>query len=144
MIRISRLPVSVLLLTGLAFPQASPAFQYSSPQKIEGVTTIDAEGVVDLARASDSLLIIDSRLGIDHEKGYIEGSVNLVDSETNCESLGALSPKTDTPMVFYCNGVNCDRSDIAVKIARDCGYERLYWFRGGVEEWQAKQFPLVR
>ncbi|MEA3411019.1 MAG: rhodanese-like domain-containing protein [Pseudomonadota bacterium] len=140
----TRLLVLPGILIALATPLTTWSFEYNSPEHIRGAKTIDAEGLADIAQSSPSLLIVDARMAMDHAKGYIEGSVNLVDSDTNCDSLGELAPQIDTPMVFYCNGVNCDRSDIAVKIARDCGYRRLYWFRGGVEEWQAKRFPLVK
>jgi rhodanese-related sulfurtransferase len=49
-----------------------------------------------------------------------------------------------TPVIFYCNGVRCDRSGRAVRIAVACGYRDVYWFRGGIEEWRVKQFPLIQ
>ncbi|MBL4868208.1 MAG: rhodanese-like domain-containing protein [Pseudomonadales bacterium] len=46
-------------------------------------------------------------------------------------------------MVYYCNGPKCGRSATAVKIALKCGYEKIFWFRGGFEEWKIKRFPII-
>ena len=58
--------------------------------------------------------------------------------------LAALLPAKSTPVVFYCNGINCDRSDKAVVIALGCGYTAIHWFRGGIEEWREKNYPLMQ
>ena len=50
----------------------------------------------------------------------------------------------ETPVTFYCNGMNCDRSDKAAVIAIDCGYSEVYWFRGGIEELRARKYPLIQ
>ena len=46
--------------------------------------------------------------------------------------------------LFYCNGVKCDRSVKSVNIALGCGYVRLYWFRGGFEEWRRKDYHYLK
>ena len=68
----------------------------------------------------------------------------LVDTKTDCDSLARLIGTRTTPVIFYCNGVRCDRSGRAVGIAVACGYRDVYWFRGGIEEWRAKEFPLIQ
>jgi rhodanese-related sulfurtransferase len=106
--------------------------------------TIDAEQLIELVVKHADAVVIDSRVGTDRADGYIEGSVNLVDSRTNCESLAGLIPTHGTPVIFYCNGVRCDRSGRAVGIAVACGYRQVYWFRGGIEEWRSKAYPLIQ
>jgi rhodanese-related sulfurtransferase len=115
-----------------------------APAAIEGILLLDAEGLVQLAGESPDLVIVDSRTAINHKRGYIEGSISLPDTETHCETLASILPAKETPVVFHCNGPRCQRSGIAAKIALSCGYKRVYWFRGGIEEWQEKDYPLRR
>ncbi|MEN8107569.1 MAG: rhodanese-like domain-containing protein [Pseudomonadota bacterium] len=129
----------------LCLPVVLPAADdYTSPDTIEGTIVIDAGQLIELVGNNDDMVMIDSRIKEDRTEGYIEGSHHLVDRDTDCDSLARLLSDKTTPVVFYCNSINCDRSDRAVVIARDCGYTEIYWFRGGVEEWREKSFPLIQ
>lgn len=134
-----------ILITVLILTHGSVcADDYLSPEAIEGSTKIDAEALIELARDKDDLVIIDSRIRADRRQGFITGSISLPDIHTNCTSLFSLIDTKSTPTVFYCNGPKCKRSDRAVVIARDCGYTNLYWFRGGFEEWQSKNYLISK
>jgi rhodanese-related sulfurtransferase len=113
------------------------------PEAIAGVTTLDAEGLIELAQRQPQLVVIDSRVPADRHQGYIQGSVNLPVTQATCATLGDLLADLDTPVLFYCNGIKCGRSVIAVEIAGSCGYRQLYWFRGGFEEWKQKGYPFL-
>ena len=117
---------------------------YISPETIEGTHRIEAEGLIQLVNRNESQVIIDSRISSDRKLGYIPGSISLPDTDTNCESLARLIPEKSDPVVFYCNGPSCRRSDIAVDIAVDCGYTSIYWFRGGIEAWRANNYPIAK
>lgn len=120
-----------------------PAVKVDIPNNIPGTTLVDAEEVIALAAKTPNLVIIDARIEGDRKHGYIEGSVSLPDPQTNCASLAKVIPKKNTPTLIYCNGVKCGRSVISSRIALKCGYTKLYWFRGGFEEWLAKDYPYV-
>lgn len=113
------------------------------PESIPGVQRLDAEGVIELANRIPDLVVIDARIATDRQQGYIEGSVSLPDVATTCDSLGALVTDHERPVLFYCNGVECGRSVVSVRIAQRCGYRNLYWFRGGFEEWLEKGYPYL-
>ena len=115
-----------------------------SPEQIDGVTNVNAEGLIEMVMQHGDLVLIDSRIISDRNEGYIEGSVSLPDIDTNCDSLGNAISTPRTPMLFYCNGVRCGRSANAAEIALSCGYSNIYWFRNGIEEWQEKEYPLVQ
>jgi rhodanese-related sulfurtransferase len=115
-----------------------------SPERIDGVHVVDAEGLIEQVMHTPSLVLVDSRIKADRLEGYIEGSISLPDIDTSCTSLAKVIPGLTTPVLFYCNGIRCGRSARAAVIARDCGYTNLYWFRRGMEEWQEKQYPLVQ
>ena len=136
--------VAILLLVVLVAGGAPASGEYVSPEAIEGAVTIDAEQLIAMAVRRPGTVLIDSRVAVDRTDGYIEGSVHLVDTKTDCDSLAGLIATHTTPVIFYCNGIRCDRSGRAVRIALACGYREGYWFRGGIEEWRAKEFPLVQ
>jgi len=115
---------------------------YTSPETIDGTHKIEAEGLIQLVKRNENQIIIDSRISSDRKQGYIAGSISLTDTDTNCESLARLIPEKSDPVVFYCNGPSCRRSDNAVVIAVDCGYTKVYWFRGGIEAWKASNYPI--
>lgn len=113
------------------------------PDAIPGVATLTAEAVIALAERQPGLVVVDSRVAADRHHGYIQGSVSLPDADTACATLADVLPGLDTPAVFYCNGVKCGRSAVALKIAKGCGYRKLHWFRGGFEEWKQKGYPYL-
>jgi rhodanese-related sulfurtransferase len=115
-----------------------------TPETIDGVTIVDAEGLIEIVTHNPGVVLIDSRIIADRTEGFIEGSVSLPDIETDCDSLASTVPGLVTPVLFYCNGIKCGRSARAANIAIDCGYAKIYWFRNGMEEWQAQEYPLVQ
>jgi rhodanese-related sulfurtransferase len=134
------LPLLALVWPGAALSAGKTAV----PASIPGVVTVSAEALIELAEREPKLVVIDSRVTSDRHHGYIQGSVSLPDADTACATLGDVVPSHDTPTLFYCNGVKCGRSVIAVKIAKGCGYRKLYWFRGGFEEWKQKGYPFLK
>lgn len=137
-VRIYRAGIALLALTLLAGVAVA-----KSPEQIEGVKRISAEELIALANKRPDLVIIDSRVTANRKHGYIEGSYSLPDTDTTCDTLKKLITSKSAPAAFYCNGVKCGRSAKAVKIAVDCGYRDLYWFRGGFEVWKQKNFPYL-
>ncbi len=123
------------LTVGAAPPEA--------PEHIEGVTRINAEKLVELVQANPDFIVIDARLAGDQQEGYLEGSLNLPNTDTDCKRLQNVIPGKNHPIIFYCNGVRCIRSANAARIALSCGYNNIYWFRGGFKEWQSKGYPYL-
>ena len=88
------------------------------------------------------MVIIDSRMN-DRPQGYIETSINLADIDTTCDSLDDILQHKHTPVIFYCNGPKCRRSEKAVKVALSCGYDQIYWYRGGFDDWMKQGYPYI-
>ena len=114
------------------------------PEKIAGVRTVQAEQVIELLTSEQPPLLIDARIRQDREYGYIESSISLPDIETNCDTLKDIASDNNRDLLFYCNGIQCGRSVVAIKIARSCGYHNLMWFRGGFAEWKQKGYQYIR
>ena len=132
-----------VVLALLLFPAAA-CWAVDSPPTIDGTTLVSAEELIQLFDDVKDLIIIDSRIPGDRKQGYVEGSISLPDVETTCDSLAKIVPDQSAPVLFYCNGVKCGRSAKAVAIALSCGYNTIYWFRGGFEEWLAKGYPYLQ
>lgn len=143
MIRLKRMYSKGISLLVLSLLSSSVSGMTDSPVQIEGATRISAEQLITLAAERPGLVLIDSRVTANRKHGYIEGSLSLPDTDTTCSSLKEFIATKSTPVAFYCNGVKCGRSAKAVKIALNCGYRNLYWFRGGFEEWKQKNFPYL-
>lgn len=45
--------------------------------------------------------------------------------------------KKDLPLIFYCQSVQCWMSYNAALRAVNLGYTQVWWYRGGIEAWQA-------
>jgi rhodanese-related sulfurtransferase len=142
--RFSSVLFGVVFILYSEFAAATPpAVKVVIPDNIPGTTLVNAEEVITLAAKTPNLVIIDARIAGDRKHGFIEGSVSLPDLQTNCASLAKVIPKKSSPVLLYCNGVKCGRSVTSTQIALKCGYTMLYWFRGGYEEWLAKNYPTV-
>lgn len=122
-----------------------PAWSYAKedvPLTLSGATVVSAEDLIDLAAEFETLVIIDSRKPSDREMGFIEGSVGLVNTDTNAQTLAEHLTDKDIPVVFYCNGVKCARSMHAAEFAINQGYSKVYWYRAGWQEWIENGFPV--
>lgn len=142
--RIVWFPFIMALLLLAPYYSSHAAENIIAPQQIEGVTRVDAEGVIERISEISDLIFIDARIRTDRAQGYIEGSISLPDEVTDCHTLEKVIPAYTTPVLFYCNGEKCGRSVISSRIAKQCGYKAIYWFRGGIEEWKNKHYPLIK
>ncbi len=127
-----------LLMLGVA--QAAE----NTPESIDGTTRVTAEELIELVGNLDDFTIVDARKASDRTKGWIEDSVGLPNTDTTPETLASIAPDKMKPILFYCNGVKCGRSVESSKNAVKWGYKKIYWFRGGMEEWENKGLPIVK
>ena len=136
--------IKSLLVLSLLFLSTGSVYAEGTPNKIKGTVKIKAEDIFKLVEKYPNLIIVDARKTSDRMKGYIEGSIGLPDTKTNKKSLSRAVPNKMTPVVFYCNGEKCGRSVKSAKLAVSMGYKKVYWFRGGWEEWENKGLPVAK
>lgn len=125
----------MLLLTALSSAQA----EYRSPEAVEGAITISAEQA--RVMFDQGAAFIDVRNPRLFARKHIPGAHHLdlkhVYSE---ETLGKVAAR-DQPIVIYCSGVKCSRSYRAVEQALNWGYQKVYYFRGGIVDWKKAGNP---
>ncbi|MDP2793413.1 MAG: rhodanese-like domain-containing protein [Sulfurisoma sp.] len=135
---------ALLVLPALLLAPPAVADKPLAPASVPGTQLVSAERVVELIGALPDIVIIDSRRREEFEKGHIEGAVSLLDTELTRAGLARLAPAPDRPLLFYCNGEHCLRSSNSAVQALAWGYRRVYWFRGGWQEWTDKHLPVAR
>ena len=113
------------------------------PEQIEGAKKVSSENLITLAETLPELIIIDARITKDRTHGYIEGSISLPNTKTDCSTLSKVVKTLNTPTVYYCNGPKCGRSVKSIHIALKCGYNNIYWYRGGFEDWKEQNYPFA-
>ena len=134
----------LLLLTLLLASFQSLADKPVAQATIPGTTLISAEQLVEMIYSFPTLIIVDARRHEEYAKGHIEGAIFMLDTDMTPALLSSKVRTKETPLVFYCNGERCMRSTNASKKAVSWGYQRIYWFRGGWQEWLAKGLPVSR
>jgi rhodanese-related sulfurtransferase len=124
---------------------APNALADGAPMEIKGARTVNADAVIELIQKTNNLIILDNRSLADYEAGHIEGSTRLIDTDITSEAAIAQHVKSkDTPVLFYCNGLKCGRAANAVVKATEWGYQNVYYYALGLEEWKQRELPLVR
>lgn len=137
-------PYRAPLLLLLCFALPAWADKAIAPDSLPGTIRVGAEETIALIQNEPNLVIIDSRRNDEHLKGHIAGSVSLLDAEMTADKLAGHAPDKNTPLLFYCNGERCLRSSNAASQAVAWGYRRVYWFRGGWQEWIEKELPVAK
>jgi rhodanese-related sulfurtransferase len=122
----------------------------TTPDTLKGATRVSAEEVADLLK--QGAMVADTRsqkeLDSEHVRGavlvpYLEKSLKEVDFDVAKDDFSALkSVPKDKPVVFLCNGPECWKSYKASRFAVAAGYQKIYWFRGGMPEWRDKRMPV--
>lgn len=136
--------VLLVLMAWLWLVPAAASDRPLAPASVPGSQLVSAEQAIDLIGAQPNLLVIDSRRREEFDKGHVEGAINLLDTELTRQVLLKLAPSPDRPLLFYCNGERCLRSSNSARQALSWGYRKVYWFRGGWQEWIDKHLPVAR
>ncbi|WP_110972963.1 PQQ-dependent catabolism-associated CXXCW motif protein [Pseudomonas huaxiensis] len=136
-------------------------YRSPTPASAEGAQTLDTPGVQALLAAQPQPLLIDV-----YKRQWLHGQ--FIDSEAHANLPGShwLANTGDgeldaqwsqyfsrhlqrlsngdrqRPIVFYCRS-DCWLSWNAVKRATALGYTRLYWYRDGLDAWEAAGLPVV-
>jgi rhodanese-related sulfurtransferase/ABC-type phosphate/phosphonate transport system substrate-binding protein len=115
-----------------------------TPAQLPGAKVVTAEEVSALARSGAA--IVDVRTAKEYNEKRIPGAISIPYGEKSVKDV-AFDPKADDfplpdemdrakPVVFHCNGAECWKSYKASQVALSRGFKTVYWFRGGMPEWE--------
>lgn len=127
--------ISFLLLLS-----AAPAFA-EAPLSVDGAKTISLKEARKLFK--DNILFIDVRIDERWEKGRIASALHLDHRGITKEKVKKFA-SADTPMVLYCDGVECGVSAKVAKQLVDWGYTKVHYFRGGYPVWRNAGYPTEK
>lgn len=117
-----------------------------------------------LADGDKTILVVDSRTSDWVAKGTIPGSVNIpwtklkddadpfevADTVTKqfgaVEKSGGYDYASAKTLVMFCNGTWCGQSPTNIKKLLKMGYpaEKIKWYRGGMQDWEALGLTTVK
>ena len=98
------------------------------------------------------MAIVDVRTAKEFAEKRIAGAVSIPYGEKSVKDV-AFDPKADEfalpdamerakPVIFHCNGPECWKSYKAAQVALSRGFKTVYWFRGGMPEWERNGFAV--
>ncbi len=90
-------------------------------------------------------LFIDARYPQEYENIRIKNSINIPASYSIDKIAGRLEKyKKDQMMIVYCTSTGCNYSTRVAETCRFLKYSNVFIFRGGIEEWDKKGYPLIK
>lgn len=116
----------------------------SLPAFAEDAAVITSDNVKKMIDDKAAFGLVDSRREKDFWEEHIETAVNLPASDTNAQTLAEMFPDVSTKLVFYCQNVKCQASHIASSKAIGAGYQYVYVYTKGIEEWKELGYPTVK
>ena len=103
------------------------------------IVSMTVDEAYEVYNSGGDYIFLDVRSEDEYNSGHIEGAVFIPVSEL--EGRLAELPK-DKPIIAYCNGSTCGRSERAVEILLENGFSEVYNMAGeGIIEWEEKGYP---
>jgi rhodanese-related sulfurtransferase len=115
-----------------------------TPTILAGVTVVWEEDVKRLIGQGATL--VDTRTENEFKRKHIPGAVLVPYHEKSLKDVaydagadafpGLRTLNSQTPTVFICNGPECWKSYKASRAAVAAGFAKVYWYRGGMPDWE--------
>ena len=123
-----------------------------TPTHLPGVKVVTAAQVK--ALVENGAVIVDARSEKEYKAKrvpnavfapYLEKSLKDVAFDVSRDDPSAIAKLDKSkPTIFSCNGAECWKSYKASKYAAANGFTQVYWFRGGLPEWEANGLPVAQ
>ena len=121
-----------------------------TPLILEGATIVSASHVK--ALIEKGVPIVDARVETEYSTEHITSAMSIPYGEKSKKSvdfnpqqdkfdLSKLPQNKKDEIIFYCNAGSCWKGYKASVAAIRAGYQKVYWFRGGLPEWGEKGLP---
>lgn len=124
-----------------------------TPKSLEGIQRWDTATLVQALQQAERPTLIDTAFSgpmIPGALNFINSGLAFEDSQKEAEyaerfrhMLRAAVADLDKPLVFYCASASCWLSVNAAMRARQMGYTRVIWYRGGQTAWMQAGLPTV-
>jgi rhodanese-related sulfurtransferase len=104
------------------------------------IRDISREELKEMMDGGESFVLINVLDAEDFENEHICGSINLPVATIARDADGILN-KNDT-VVVHCSGPACTASHIAAEKLESLGFNDIWRFKGGIEDWKAAGYCL--
>jgi rhodanese-related sulfurtransferase len=123
-----------------------------TPNSLPGVTVVAANDVKRLM--NEGAVLVDTRNEKEFKQKHIPKAVFVPYHEKSLKDVafdaslddfkGLKSLNNKVPVVFHCNGPECWKSYKASRAALSAGFTKVYWYRGGMPDWEGTGQQIAR
>ena len=141
---------SLVTATAAPFKYVTGLSHYT-PEDVAGVKKVSAQEVVALVK--DGAKLVDVRSVAEYQMkhlpdaqlvSYVEESPRYIGANMTNDAFDLSKLSGAHKVVLYCNGPECWKSfKAATRAISSKQFEAVYWFRGGVPEWERSGLPVV-
>ena len=115
---------------------------FYKPLNIKSGSHISLDQVLQLF-SHEKALFIDTRYTDEYKKSHIIGALNLpLDASREEIAVFCESISKEQVIVVYCSGPECNSSRRLGGYLTFLGFEKVYIYLNGFEEWEAKNLPV--
>ena len=130
-----------LLLSGCTQSSVNTAEVTTKQVVKKELTLIKMDEAEKLYNAKNTLFL-DARPFKLYQRGTIMGSLDFPAKRFN-ELKNLLPVDKSASIVTFCNGYQCEKSDVVAKKLQAIGYTNVKVYKGGFPEWQENKKPLM-
>ena len=131
----------ITLISGCASPAIDSPSDETSTQIIRDITPGEASSLIQENQGNADFTIIDVRTPEEFEAGYIENAILININGADFQDKISQLDKSKTYLV-YCRSGN--RSRRAVDAMQELGFKEVYNMLGGISQWEAEGFAVVK
>jgi rhodanese-related sulfurtransferase len=108
---------------------------------VKNLTVAQTYDLIQQNKGNDKFVILDVRTPDEYASGHIAGSILIDFNAANFKDEVNKLDK-DLTYLIYCRSGN--RSASAAKVMVENGFKDVYNMTGGINEWQAAGYPVVK
>jgi len=105
--------------------------------------TIDRETLRKRLQRGDRLTFVEALPGSSYRKSHLPGAINIPHHRID-DLAPSLLPDKRAEIVVYCSNLACQNSEIAARRLTELGYQHVYDFAEGKQDWLAAELPLEK
>ncbi|MGE0622858.1 MAG: rhodanese-like domain-containing protein [Pseudomonadales bacterium] len=99
--------------------------------------TITRQETEQKLESDEQVVLIEALPEENFRKFHLPGAVNLPTDDPEFEQKAAkLIPEKSTPVILYCQNTECDASPRAAKRLETLGYQSVFDYEAGKEDWR--------
>ena len=105
------------------------------------VTTISREDLKTALDRGDPVVIVEALPEPFYRKAHLPGAINIPPDRLD-ELAPTLLPNKDARIVVYCSDLACQNSAIMVRLLTELGYQNVWDYAEGKQDWIAAGLPV--